>query len=484
MAEHAHQHSTDERRVVRKASAAPAVVEAQTRGIVRPTRPTHMTANQLMTLQRRVGNRAVSGLVTPVQRAEPNDAEKRWAEAANTSVELVQDAVTKARDNLEKDARDALTAIRDVQTGYVTFEGKYDEALGNFIAGMAAAKAAQAKVDELKGFAKEAGDLVLGRYFKLLSEIKSKADKVLGYIDKAARVVKLLTPSPHPRPERPDRPGQANWSDLLSTTITAFETTLQQNAMLNALSSRCTENVRFLGRVRTGGFAGPSAESSPEGLRVAAMADNAAAAVSALSTVGTGEVSEPAKQFAAAAKAHLDKVTVRRLEQDIAIRWMGALSPDELDQIEVAEDYLASIGVINAGGNRLDYDTGIITTDVDEKLIQWLAKAESTAMSMVGHNAEWLGGRSVGGSVVGQIRDNRNRHWNAAAPAGTSENGGGTVRITTYWINRNPGESSSWEWSHSANLQLYLRNQVGFEVLPLGSTGGGATAEGPVLNPY
>jgi hypothetical protein len=477
MAEHARQHSTEERAVTRRSSVAPAREPGHL------TRSTRMTANQLTALQRNAGNQAVSGLVRPVQRAGPDDADKRWAEAANTNVELVQDAVAKARDNLQKDANEALTAIREVQAGYTTFEERYDEAFGNFIAGMAAAKAAQAKVDELKGFALEAGELVLGRYFTLLSEIKSQADKVLGYVDKAARVVNLLTPAAPQRPEAPERSGQANWSDLLGTTITAFEKTLQQNAMLNALSSRCTESVRFLGRVRTGAYSGQGAPSSPDGLRAASIADNAAAAVSALSSVGVGEVSAPAKRFAAEAKPQLDKVTVRRLEQDIAIRWMGGLSHDELDQIDVAEEYLASIGVINAGGNRLDYDTGMVTTDVDEKLIQWLAKAESTAMSLVGHNAEWLGGRAIGDAVAGQIRDNRNRHWNASAPAGTSENGGGMVRITTYWINRNPGESSSWEWSHSADLQLYLRNQVGFVVLPLGATGGGATAEGPVLNP-
>jgi hypothetical protein len=119
---------------------------------------------------------------------------------------------------------------------------------------------------------------------------------------------------------------------------------------------------------------------------------------------------------------------------------------------------------------------------VDEKLIQWLARVESTAMELVGQTAEWMGGRALGGAVGGQIRDSRNRRWNASAPEGTSESAGGTVRITAYWINRSRGESADWEWSHPADLQLYLNGQVTFRITPLGATGGGATAEGPVLH--
>jgi hypothetical protein len=451
---------------------------------------------QVARLQRDAGNAAVSGLVAqragaPVvqrQTAAPlrsdTEADAQWAETTNASVERVQDAVALARQNLATDAAEALLAIRAVQAGYQGFETRYDQAVSNFTAGVAAAQAKEGEFRKLVAFA---GNLLLAEVAPLLAAVKSAADGVLGKLEIAAAVVNVLDADKAGKkadaPARRQRgtPG-VDWEELLNTTVTAFETTLRQNATLDAMSARCTEHVRYLGRVRAGSGPATDPRTTPDGVRAEQTAANAASIVRTLSQIGVGEVSRPARAFAVDAARRLEAVTVRRLEQDIGVRWISGLAAGQLDEIDTAEGYLQTIGVINADGNRLDYSTGVVTTDVDEKLIQWLARVESTAMELVGQTAQWLGGRALGGAVGGQIRDSRNRRWNASAPEGTSESAGGAVRITSYWINRSRGESSDWEWSHPADLQLYLNGQVTFRVTPLGATGGGATAEGPVLH--
>jgi hypothetical protein len=421
-----------------------------------------------------------------VQRDETEDANKKWAEESNAKIETVQDAVSKAKTNLNGDAQKAVEAVRGAQTSYTAFDKKYNDALERFKDGVSAA---QEKEKEFRENVKFVGNLLLCYASPFYKAATGAAGSVLGTIESVAKLAEGIGAVPKPK----DKPAgesdknvgpspQVDWSGLLTTTIDSFEKTLSQNKSLDSMSDQCIQLVRFLGSVRSGTFSGSDPRGSTQGDKVTTMADNATGITGGLSAIGTSEVSGPATPFRAETAKSLDKVTGLELEQRIAMKWISGLTKDQLDEIDTAEDYLSMIKVIGAEGSRLSYDTGMITTSDDEQIVQMLAQVEHEAMNLVGQTADWLGGRRFADAVAGEIRDDAGRTWNAAATKGTSEEGGGQVRITAYSVARSQSEAAGWEWSRPANLREQLFRDVTFTVTPTGPTGGGVV-EGPVLRP-
>ncbi len=457
-----------------------------------------LTPTGMLALQRSAGNQAATTLTaghgSPVTVQREVSAEDRtWAQTSNTSVERVQDAVSAAQTRLNADTELAITSLDTVRTGFTAFETRYYEAADRFTRGV---RTAQTNEQQRRDGLAAAASLVLFAAAGPWAVASNSTVAMLrtvndskGYVDALTATGQVGTavlpastlPAPPPATLDPGRPRDLDWSAAMSTAINTLRTSLQQNRALQSISETCTRTVRYLGHVRDGSHPGADARTGPEGVAAQALAEHAADVVARLAAIGPGTISGPAQTFQSTALPLLTAKTGHDLEQEMALRWISRLGDDQLDEIDTADEYLKNVGIIDANGNRLSMDTGSYTTDVDERLIRMLARVETAAMDHVGTAATWLGGTSLapGMRVFGRVRDDHNREWNASAPAGTTTEGGGSVRIESYQINRE--DRSGWT-SYGQAEQQQMYSEVLFRVRPVGNLGGGAPAPTAVLN--
>jgi hypothetical protein len=287
--------------------------------------------------------------------------------------------------------------------------------------------------------------------------------------------------------------GRVDWSNLLTTTLTAFETTVQNNTHLQSTADDCIAIVRFLDSIQEDRYAGTDPRSDPLATKVDKMVTNVDSMIADLNAITEGIVSGPTGTLKDRITERVGGVTSHKLEQDLAIRWMAGLGAGDRDQIDTADAYLAQIGVFDRGDNRLGYDTGVFTSDIDERILHWRAQWENTAMGLVGSTVTWLGNPFVPNTVndtgtrcvepraySGTIRDGRNREWRVDVPRGASPQGGGSILLTSYSVEH--ADSSGWEWSHPGDLQRQLQWEITFTGQPIGATGGGAPAPQAVIH--
>ena len=496
--------------------------------------PATLTPRKILQLQRTIGNQAVMQLfrdnaspqvqeqlaATPAHedaidthtsdvdskslqreallQREVSEEDQQWATEANGSIERIQDAITAATTRLNTDARAAIGHIRDAQTQYNNFERMYEEAVVRFVGGVEAAKAREQEFrDNVKFVATSvfvAAAPMAGGMYEAMDGALSKVQRV------SSIIVTTTTPAPAPDRSGGTSPamaarggGRVEWSELLSSTLTAFETTLQNNENLSNMSAECVSLVRFLNSVQNGTFTGDAAQSSPSGTKASTIHSSVTTILRDLAAIDEGTVSGPTGTLKNQITERMGTVTSRKLEQDIAIRWMGGLGRNELDQIDLADAYLASIGVFDSGDNRLDYDTGSITTDIDERILNWRASWETSAMNLVGSTVTWLGDPLTRPGIIedergcrvirtygGTVRDDRNGEWNVYVPRGVTPEGGGSMLVTGYSVDHM--DSSGWEWSYPAQLQQQLRWEIRLTGQPVPPMGGGAPTAGPVMN--
>lgn len=427
---------------------------------------------------------------------DTEDENVAWADNAIGRIESIQDAVSGALERLNADARTAIQHIRDSQTQYDNFDEMYESAVAHVVGGI---EAAQAKEQEMRENVKFVATSILAVAAPTANSIYSAID---GTITKVQRVSSILaTPSPSGTGSSgSSSPGMAargenrvDWSELLSTTLDTFENTLQNNASLQNVANECVSILRFLDDVQEGRYTGANPRTDSNGQKADRMVNDASSILRDLRAIDEGIVSGPAETLKDQITERLSDVTPNKLRQDIAIRWMAGLGSNELDQIDTADAYLAEIGVFDGGDNRLDYDTGVITTDVDERILHWRAQWENLAMMLVGSTVTWLGNPFVPRQVIdtgtrciepraygGQVRDGRNREWNVNVPQGAPPEGGGQMLLVSYSVDHR--DSSGWEWSYPADLRQQLRWEITFTGRPVGNLGGGAPQAGPVLN--
>jgi hypothetical protein len=448
-------------------------------------------------------SRSVAAADVTVQRTV-TEADRAWAQTTNASVEQVQDAVTAAQRKVNTDATAASAALKIVQTEYAHFERRYWNAVGRFTRGV---EAAQAREQQLRDSIQTTVELALfgvtgpwtaasvaaSKTVKAMEETYKYFEAVqntLSVLDTAFPGAAQPSAAPQPGPS-PD----IDWSAALSTAISILDETVKQHGRLTDMSAACIRHIRFLGGVRNGSFAGENPAQTIEGLAATRLAENVVRVTTDLGTLGGGSISEPAVTFKDAAVPLLQAKSNRDLEQELAIRWIGGLSWDQLDEIDTADDYFISIGLIDGRGNRLALDTG--WWDDPEELIYYLARTERRAMQLVGDTVDWMGAFvrtpielpfEVRGSgpfarrfcpvpppFLGMIRDSHGALWRAEAPGRTSREDGGYVRVTGYTIDRE--NRTGWEsWGRSEVQQMEA--EVTFRVTPIGETGGGA---GPLL---
>jgi hypothetical protein len=472
-----------------------------------------------LALQRSAGNRATAARLAADKRApstpsttasadvtvqrKVTDADRAWAETTNGSLGKIEDAVTAAQRRVNTDATDASAALKVVQAEYELFERRYWDAVGRFTRGVEAAQAREQQLrDAIQTTVEVALVGVTGPWVsasKAATKVINVLDETYKYFEAVQNVGSLLdTAFPGGAPSGRPQPGPSpdiDWSAALTTAISVLDDTIKQHTRLTDMSDATNKHLRFVNNVRAGSFAGDNPAQTPEGLAATRLAENLAKVTEELGALGDGSISAPAINFKNAAVPKLQAKTDRDLEQELAIRWIGGLSWDELDEIDTADDYLISIGLIDGQGNRLALDTG--WWDDPEELIYYLARTERRAMQMVGNTVDWMGafiktpielptieigsGRfarkvcPVPPPFLGQVRDSRGSFWRAEVPGRTSREDGGYVKITGYTIDRE--HRTGWEsWGRSEVQQMEA--EVTFHATPVGETGGGA---GPLL---
>ena len=129
---------------------------------------------------------------------------------------------------------------------------------------------------------------------------------------------------------------------------------------------------------------------------------------------------------------------VTEIERQMAIDWIAALQPDQIDALDDLQPYLAQIGVIgprSKGG--LNIDAGTTLYDDEEQKIWTKARVHNEMQGLAGEHGAWLGGRVDGDKIHGTVRVN-GIHYAAVAKAppsdkcvegGMSAAAGGTVSI-------------------------------------------------------
>ena len=432
----------------------------------------------------------------PKQSVQREDSEDdvdhaAWATTTKTSVRRVQDAIIDARDRLNTDAATAITHIRTGQSAYTDFETKYESAVEAFVGGV---ESAQAKEKEFRANLKFVVTSAMAIYAPTASAIYSAIDGTLTKVQRVGSIINSTMPptAPAGRPGGHSpamaarRENRVDWNNLLSTALTAFDSTIKNNATLNNMARACIDSVRFLDSVENGTYTGSSPQTTPDGVKSIRLIEGINGTLRQLRDIRAGIVSRPSEILANQISGRLSGLTVRKLQQDIAIRWIAGLPRNQRDEIDTADTYLRKIGVIDSSGNRLGYNTGAITSDIDERIIHWRAQWENLAMELVGSTATWLGStmplppvqdtatQCVEARVYsGRVRDNRNREWFVNIPHGvTTAEGGGSMMLESYSVDHR--DSSGWEWSHPGDLQSQLQYEIRFNARRIGRLGGGA----------
>lgn len=455
--------------------------------------------DELQRLQRDAGNQAVAD---HLQR-EVTDDDVAWARASAASVARVQDAVLAATDRLNDDARAAIADIRACQEQYDRFDELYDEATERFITGVEAAQAqSQAIRDAVVLAAKTAFAAAAPTAFAMYEAIDGalgKVSTVAGLVNVANTAGRTPTGTSTGTGAVAARGlGVVDWSELLTTTLDAFEGHVQNNEELTALSRRVIGLDRFLDSVRDRSFAGEARTSADAG-EVDDLVAHAGEIERSLGRITEGAISGTTGQLRADIADRMGEVTGRSIEQDIAIRWMAGLGRSELTQIGDSASYLTRIGVTDAAGNRLGYEIGWISTDTDEHLLQWRAQAESQAQAMVGTTVTWMGNPFaaqlpsmppanplLGGQercyeydpmvYSGNIRDDDGREWRCDVPRGAPTDSGGTIFLTGYHVDH---ADMSDQNSYPSRLREQFRWEITFTGRAVGTLGGGAADYNP-----
>jgi hypothetical protein len=431
--------------------------------------------------------------VGPQRAAEASSdaANRAWAQGLRPAVRQLVDDVTAARARHTADARAALEAVTRAQASYERYEKKFGVALVAFKRGVAAAQKAE---QELRDAASVIANFALARGLPELDAASKHVSTVLGWVAKAATVATAAGVAPAKAAPGPLAPtpsggppsstdigvgGRVDWKALLETTHGAFRGYVEGSATLDALGATAASSERFLSEVAEGAHASDDAATLPAGVVASALAAAGPAVAARLAAVTGTDVSGPAARFADGAAVALDGLSVQRIEQDIAITWIASLTEAQRDEIDTADSYLKSIGVIDAKHNRLGYDTGAVTLDTDERIIHVRAQVEQMAMAAVG-TGEWMG--RTGG--VGHVRDRNGTQWPAELTQPMPEQAGGAVLLTGYRWNAPTSAEGNW-WKApgtDAELRTALIGHCVFSFQPLGPAGGGAD-DGPAVEP-
>ncbi len=410
---------------------------------------------------------------------DPEDAaDKAWAEDVRTDIREIVDQTTGAKSLVNGDATGAIAAVEGVKSTYAAAEKKYDSALQRFKAGVAAA---QEREEQLRAARDILFKAWLSAAYPLLGATQEAMSSVLGKADDVATllgvggIAQKKEKSPSEKGAGPH--AQVDWKNLLDVTIRAFRSYLLQNKALDSIVKDGGEHERFLSEVIEGKHAGKAPRDSVQAQKAEEMANGVLAVGSKLDAISGDEVSSEAVSLQGEASAALDGVSPKKMEQDIAIKWISSLTREQRDEIDTADSYLKQLNVIDGGGNRLDYDTGDVTLEGDEVMIHLRAQVEQMAINATGGLGEWLGGRDGNG----RVRDATGNVWPAMSADPICESPGGQVRILSYVFagTQDIGDDMSRPGSEMEIKQKFI-DRCTFTITPVGPSGTGVY-DGPAL---
>lgn len=396
-----------------------------------------------------------------------------WAKSIRSKIESVQFAVQSAQEVLDSDADAALASLKAAQNSYLSFERAYNECLATFVAGV---KKATAEKEELRRNLKTVVSVAMAATggAGLAGAVVTNTQSVLGKIDSVGQQLSDvgITPKVPETTKAAVNPGattQTDWKELFQTSIDTLQKYIKGNKSLHAISKSCIELTPWLNSVIDGGADNP--RSSTQGQRADKFAAGADSAMAMLGGISSGLVSASATAFAQSTSAALDHQDTRKIEQDIAIKWISSLARDQVDAIDDAGAYLSKIGVIDSKGNRLGVDTGSYTTEWDTVIIRARAQVEQRAKAMVGTVRGWGGGKKIGNTVVGTVQGDSTSSdwWRGVGPNNLTQNYAGQVRVLSYSIREiEKSVSSNWEHVNENKLQGKMISYVTFKVEPVG----------------
>jgi hypothetical protein len=423
------------------------------------------------------------GILSRADEPTPADDDKAWARDARIKVQAVQDAVNDAVGRLNDEGTKAIGGLRMAERSYVDFERRYAAALERFKAGVEEAQKASKELQDNVLFV---GKAIIGPY---ATTFMDGMKTVTGIVEKADKVCKIAggLGLPTKAPKGPAEPSKdvgpsdkVDWHELISTAIGTLEAVVKQNRSLAEMAKLATKNERFLDAT-IDGTVQPYASATPEGRAAATMADNSMLLNIELQGIGVGISTGPV-EFGKTASKVLDSADSRKIEQDIAIKWMSTLQyssnglalTDQTEEIDTARSYLQSLGI----EKRLGYDAGLYMSDYDQRLLAFRARTEQSALARVGSAGEWLGGVQQGEIWVGRVRVDGLDY--AARGTGLAAAAGGNVRVESYSI---APITEDFGWHGPEKTAGRMHELVTFRVSAMGPLGGGAPPDGPRFTP-
>lgn len=461
-------------------------------------RPTSQPA-PLAQVQALAGNRAAASLVRAQRKTDGGAADKAWAKGVRAKIEKLQDAALASAASLNADADRAVVALSEAQQTFTSFEARYTRASSRFTSSV---DAAVKQADEIRAWRDAALSLALaavggpevlagkvagkvgleaatGKELYKAYESAGKVTEKVTQVGTVLMVPKAETTAPASTKIGPS--ADVDWAALLQVTLDAFSKYVKGNRGLNDIGSSCVSATRFLAGVIESGSDG-AAQTRPEAQSAQHLADGADRAIADLGALTKISLAEPAELFNAVAQARVGGLTERKIEQDIAIKWISQLDSGQMGAVDDAEGYFQSLEVIGPK-SRLGTEVGSYwTTEWDLARIRVAAKVEATLMGLVGRSVEWLGGPPI----FQQVRDDYGRSWVARAlpvPGITlTVQPGGFCTVVGYEVPPMTDDQTS-EWSHPSERRLaeQIQGAATLIVRPTETLGGGLLTQGPVI---
>ncbi|MEL6341825.1 MAG: DUF4157 domain-containing protein [Myxococcota bacterium] len=401
------------------------------------------------------------------------EEDKLWATHAKDALHPLKSMISTVSSTLNANYSAALTSYQGIQKYMDAFETKYNAALERFSNGVGAAAAQAGDQNKVLNIM---FNTALGAASPLAAAALKVCTDVLGKIEKASTAISAAkgpgAPAPGGGGGDPTAPGQGGpvpWSSFANQIINSGLNMVKSNSQLTQMNNIVDAHLDFLFNVVAGEVR--NARESAKAAEIDALVASVGPAIAAVSACSGASLSTTAAANSVQISTKLGVVSSRKIEQDIAIRWMASQKGKKLDNIDQAESYLENLGVFTEGENRLGYDPGAIFHDSDEAILQARAEIESDAMALIGTTADWYGGRRTGQAghhtgTVGTVR-----HSYRAMGHGLAPDAGGTVTINSYTIAPIPDSIS--DWSRPRNFKQILRGLVTLTVQPNGTVGGG-----------
>lgn len=401
--------------------------------------------------------------IAGVQREdEPAALDRAWAVQARSQLRRVEDELGAARGRLSADSRDAIDSLKDAQKSYEAFEKRFQAARESVVKGLAESRARAEAVREGASFvAGLALAPIAPKVFVLKGAAKTAVTSVSNVATAAALAHEIAEPSTSVD-DIPTSSDRIDWSGLLDVALDAFTAHLDRSDALDALDGRLQASVRFLGDALAGEVEGDP-WSDPRAERARQLVDRTGDILASLGAIEEGVVSQPASDLSADVRANLGAKSENDICQELVVRWLARVQHHEMDfftgAIRDVRSYLEEIRVAGEDDSRLNFDWGMVFSDVDEKNLRMVAMAESQAMDTVGGPVRRVN-RGIGDWFL--ARDTNGITWKAVPEGSASDVD--IFEVTDYHVDRSHDYADEWSYETTPDR---MRGDITLTVRPV-----------------